>query len=342
MVARGGSARGSATKPSAIPQVPWNAVRPAPIVLVSGVEDALADRAISMLREFLRNEDPSLEVVDIAAGSYVRGELFTLASPSLFGEPRLVRVFDVQACSDDFIVDAVDYVGQPADGTTVVLRHKSGVRGKKLLDAVRASSVAVEVICAELKQDGDKLDFIRAEVRAAGGTVDQGALRRLLGAFSGSLEDLSAAVRQLLADSTGVITEALVEKYYGGRVETNSFEVIDLAIAGRYGAALIALRHALESGVDPVPMVAAFGMKLRAMARVAGQRGSDAQLASQHGMQAWQVQRARRDASGWTDEGVCEAIAATAQADAAVKGAERDPVFALERLVATVASRGLR
>jgi DNA polymerase III subunit delta len=53
-------------------------------------------------------------------------------------------------------------------------------------------------------------------------------------------------------------------------------------------------------------------------------------------MAPWQVDRARRELSGWTDAGLARAILALAEADAAVKGAGRDPVFAVERAVLTV------
>ena len=42
------------------PQVAWNSIRPKPVVLVSGTEGFLADRAIRMLRDQLKAEDPSL------------------------------------------------------------------------------------------------------------------------------------------------------------------------------------------------------------------------------------------------------------------------------------------
>ena len=129
-------------------------------------------------------------------------------------------------------------------------------------------------------------------------------------------------------------------RYYGGRVETNAFAVADAAIAGRHGEALIALRHALDSGADPVPMVAAFAMKVRTMAKVSGVRGGGPQVASSLGLAPWQVDRARRDLAGWTDEGLQRAIESLAATDAAVKGAERDPVFALERLIGVIAARG--
>ncbi|UOQ89388.1 DNA polymerase III subunit delta [Agromyces endophyticus] len=340
MAARGGAA---ARTKVAIPQLAWHAVRPAPIVLVSGGEDVLAERAIGLLRDFLRAEDPALEVSDLEADGYRRGELLTLASPSLFGEPRLIRVSAVEKASDDFLLDALEYLEQPDDTTTLVLRHRSGVRGKKLLDAIRAGTGGgIEVVCAELKKDAEKQDFAAAEFRAAGRKVAPGALRALVGAFSDDLRELSAACRQLIADAPGDITEAVVDRYYGGRVETNAFAVADAAIAGRHGEALIALRHALDSGADPVPMVAAFAMKLRTMAKVSGSRGSGAQLASSLGMAPWQVDRARRDLAGWTDEGLGVAIETLAATDAAVKGAERDPVFALERLVGVISARGRR
>jgi hypothetical protein len=78
-----------ATAKPSIPQLSWDKVRPAPVILVSGTEGFLADRAIRQLRDLLRAEDPSIEVNDIEADQYTPGELISLASPSLFNEPRL-------------------------------------------------------------------------------------------------------------------------------------------------------------------------------------------------------------------------------------------------------------
>jgi DNA polymerase-3 subunit delta len=57
-------------------------------------------------------------------------------------------------------------------------------------------------------------------------------------------------------------------------------------------------------------------------------------------MAPWQLDRARKDLVGWSEEGLAAAIQAVATADAAAKGAERDPVFALEKLVQLLASKG--
>jgi DNA polymerase III subunit delta len=326
---------------ASIPQLPWDRVRPAPVVLVSGTESVLADRAIRQLRDTLRAEDPSLELSDIEADQYSPGELLTMASPSLFGEPRFIRVTGVEKCTDAFITETIDYLENPAADTYLVLRHAGGVRGKKLLDAIRGGAGGgIEVVCAELKKDSEKYDFAVAEFKAASRRITPGALRQLTSAFSDDLAELAAACQQLLSDASEEITEVTVDKYYAGRVETNAFAVADAAIAGKTGEALILLRHALSSGADPVPMLAGFALKIRTMAKVFGARGGSGQLASQFGLAPWQVERAQRDVRGWTEAGLASAIELLAETDAQIKGGGRDPVFALERMVTVIANRG--
>jgi len=146
-----------------IPQLAWNKVRPAPVVLVSGTESFLAERAIRSLRDLLKAEDASLEIHDLEADQYSSGELITLASPSLFDEPRLIRVSNVEKCTDAFITETIKYLENPADDTYLVLRHGGGVRGKKLLDALRGGAGnGIEIACLELKKDQEKSEFAAA------------------------------------------------------------------------------------------------------------------------------------------------------------------------------------
>lgn len=313
------------------------------MILVSGPEQFLADRAVRQLRDQLTAEDPSLEVNDLEADHYQPGELITLASPSLFAEPRLIRVANVEKCTDAFLTETLRYLESPADDTYLVLRHGGGVRGKKLLDTIRGGTgQGLEVVCAELKKDTEKLDFAAAEFASERRRVTSGALRALVTAFSDDLAELASACQQLISDAAEEITEATVEKYYEGRVETNSFKVADMAVAGRQGEALVLLRHALASGADPVPVVAAFAMKIRGMAKVHGAYGPSGQLASRLGMAPWQVERAQREVRGWSEDGLGRCIEVVAETDAAVKGAERDAVYALERMVTVISMRGDR
>lgn len=318
----------------------WNRIKPAMAVLVSGGEDVLAEEAIDLLRSQLVTADPTLEVIDLTAESYSRGELFTFASPSLFGEAKLIRVAAVENGTDDFILDLSNYLNSPNPECALVLRHRGGIRGKKILDLVRQNSMMLEVACLPLKKDEERQEFVLELFAKANRSISRVALRGLLFAFAGDLRELATACRQLMADSEGEVTDVLVDRYYGGRSGISVFAVADLAITGRYGDALISLRQAIANGSDPVPMVAAFAVKIRTMAKVSTARGSSAQVASELRLAPWQVDRARRDLSGWDEFGLGVTIQALATADAAVKGAERDPIYALERLVTTIAQRG--
>ncbi|MEY4985141.1 MAG: hypothetical protein RLZZ359_27 [Actinomycetota bacterium] len=318
--------------------IDWRAATPAPVVFISGGEEYLASRAIRSIREQLKQVDEALEFHEVNAADYQSGQLLNLTSPSLFAEPRLVVVSGVEKCSDAFIEDGIQYLSQPTDETCVIIRHNgSSVRGKKLIESLRASSITIELPCLEIKKDAERVAFVQAEFKAANRQITVGAVRALLDAFADDLAELASACSQLLQDNAEQITDAIVERYYGGRVETNAFKVADAAFAGQTGAALALLRHALATGADPVPMVAALSMKVRQLAKLHSNRAASPQSL---GMAPWQLDRARKDLVGWSEEGLAAAIQAVATADAAAKGAERDPVFALEKLVQLLASKG--
>lgn len=332
------AARGAKTR---IPQLDWSEARPAPVVLVSGPEGFLADRASQAIRAALLEAHSDLEVHDVDAAGYTAGELFTIASPSLFAEPRLIRVEGVEKCSDAFLEDAKRYVSEPADDTTLVLRHGGGQRGKALLDLVRGGAGGgVEVLCAEVKKDQERLAFAQAEFRRLGAQITPGALRMIVAAYSGGIGELAGACAQLVSDAGSRLTEEEVNRATEGRVETNAFKVADAATAGRAADALVLLRQAFSTGTDPIPMLAALNMKVRAMARVYGARGSSGQLAKELGMAPWQVDRAQREVRGWREEDLARCIDLAAETEWLLKGGSRDPEYALEKYLLFVARRG--
>ncbi len=314
----------------------WDSVEPAPVVLITGTESLLAERAVDRVVARARERDPEVEVSRIDGPGYEPGRLRSVASPSLFGESTLVVLDDLHSATEAAFADVTDYVADPDGDVVLVLVHGGGNRGKRVLDTVRASG-AVLVPCEPVKKDADKLAFASAELRSAQRRAEPEAVRALVEACGSDLRELAAACRQLVADTSGVISTELVSRYYGGRVEATGFRVADAAVEGRAGDAVALLRHALATGTDPVPVVAALAGRLRVLAKVAAAR-SRGMGAAELGMAPWQVDRARRDLVRWRPETLAEAIGAVAQADAEVKGASRDPVFAVERAVLRVAA----
>lgn len=324
-------------------EVPWSGIREAPVILISGPEAFLADRAIRALHERLRSVSPELETVDVDASTGAAGDVSLAVSPSLFGEPRFVRVWGFEKATDGVLADVLDYLQAPDPSVTLVVRHGSGNRGKKALDLIKSHGDDwLVVTVAELKSDRDRAQFVRQEAQSLRVRLEPEAESMLIDALGSDLAELSAALGQLAGDlgEEATITREVVRRYYGGRVETTSFELAELAIGGRRGEALAALRHALHSGVEPVLIIAALAHSLRQMARVGGTRGSVGDVAKALGVQTWQVQRARSQLQGWDEVGLGTAIMEVAQTDAALKGVGMQPDYALERVVDIVARRG--
>lgn len=320
--------------------VPWHGMREAPIVLVTGPESYLADRVFRELRDRVRVAQPELEVTDLDAANYAVGTLLDVASPSLFGEPRMIRIANGESGGDDFVADIQSYLDVIADDVIVIVRHGGGNRGKKLLDALRAQPTTLEVECAEIKKEADRAQFASAEFNRLGVKADRAAVGALVEAFAGDLAELAAACEQISSDALGKpITKDLVDTYYQGREEVTSFAVADMAIDGNRAEALRLLRHAIQSGVDPVPLIASFAAKLRQLAKVGGYTGSPSDAAKDLGMPSWMIDKSRSALRKWTGPTLGRAILAVAEADSMVKGAGRDPEFAVERMVDRVASR---
>jgi DNA polymerase-3 subunit delta len=305
-------------------------------VLISGPESLLAERALVSTLEALRSCDPDLEVIKLYAEGYQSGTLTTHASPSLFGGTKAIVVLDLEEASDELQADVLAYLAAPASEITLVVGHKGGAHGKKVLDTLKKAGARV-IDVPLIKSDGDKAQFAANEFRRQGRKATSGAVRALVAAVGNDLRELTSACAQLVADTEGLVDETLVARYQGGKVETTGFKVADAVIAGNPGDALRLLRHAIAAGDSPVPIVAVLAMQLRQMVKVGSAgRGSSAQLAKTLAMAPWQVDQARRKLIGWDPEGVSVAIQAVAAADFEVKGGGRDPVYALERTILTI------
>jgi DNA polymerase-3 subunit delta len=257
-------------------------------VLISGPEAVLVERAIASALEALRAGDPGLEVIKLYAEGYESGTLTMHASPSLFGGTTAIVVHDLDAASDELQTDLLDYLAAPAQEITLVVTHKGGVRGKKVLDTIKKAGARV-IDCPLIKSDGDKTAFATNEFRSQGRKATHDAVRALVQAVGRDVRELAAACAQLIADTEGVIDEAMVEKYHGGKVEATGFKVADAAIAGHAGEALRLLRHAISAGDSPVPIVAVLAMQLRQMVKVgsAGRASSSSTTPRRRCWAAW-------------------------------------------------------
>jgi DNA polymerase-3 subunit delta len=306
--------------------------------LILGSEGALSDRAINKLTAQLK--EINCEIRNLFAGETIIGDIADALAPSLFSERRALILRDLQDLPEDNRDEITRYLASPDETMTVVFVHKGGVKGKALLDAIKKVKPEI-VACEPLKKEAEKEGFVKELFLDIGRKATSGAISALVGALGSDMRELQAAVSQIAADApAGVIDEVMIDKFHQGRVETTGFDVADATLDGNLSAALIALRSALETGTDPVMITSAIASSLRSLAKVSGaNRGTKSfELAGQLGMAPWQIDKARRQLHRWSPGAMADAVGAIAQADAEVKGAASDPIYALEKAVTRIVS----
>jgi DNA polymerase III subunit delta len=308
------------------------------IYLILGPESALAERALTKLQAELKDE--KCEVTTLFAGDTIVGDIADALAPSLFSERRALIIRDLQDLPEDNRAEITRYIEAPDQLTTLIFVHKGGVKGKALIDAIKKVKPQI-IACEALKKEAEKSDFVKTLFLDLGRKASPAAVAALVGALGNDLRELAGAVTQISADApAGVIDEMMVDKFHQGRIETTGFDVADATLDGNLPAALIALRSALETGTDPVMITSAIASSLRSLAKVSGANRNQKsfELAGALGMAPWQIDKARRQLNRWSPGQIADAVGAIAMADAEVKGAASDPIYALEKAVTKIAS----
>jgi len=309
------------------------------ILLIHGGESVLADRAL--LQALSVRSDFEKTVLD--GGDLEPGRYGEAVAPSLFAEKRVVVIRDLQ----DVVVEVQEEIESLFESLDpnlhLIFVHKGGVKGKGLLDKIKKLKPEI-ITCEPIKKAADKEAFVREEFARHGRKISSDAISALVDATGSDTRELAAACSQIAFDTNAgkaVIDEDDISKYYQGRVEATGFDVADATLAGDPRSALIALRHALETGTDPIMIVSALTSSIRTLAKVSGApRNANAfQLAGSLGLAPWQIDKARRQLQKWSPALIAFSVQELSRADVAIKGAEADPLYALERSVVAIASK---
>jgi len=312
------------------------------LVLIQGPEALLADRVITNIS----SRFPNSQISNLYAGELEVGMITDSLAPSLFGDQRIVIIRDTQDLTAECTDEVLAYLEDEDSNLLLVLWHKGGVKGKGLVDKVK--KLQPEVFSAEtIKKDSEKAEFIRSEFRGFGRKITNEAVQALINSLGSDLRELGAACSQLASDVARekTIDQDDVAKYQQGRVESTGFDVADAVVDGKTAEALISLRNALATGTDPVLIVSALASSFRTLAKVSGSSKSlsSYELASSLALPPWQIEKAKRQLSGWSESGLSRAVIALAALDADIKGVAADPKYALERALMTLTSaRGTR
>lgn len=308
------------------------------VVLVSGPESLLADRAVHELVNAARAEAPDAEEHDVSASQLDAGQLSEITGGSLFASTSIVVVRDLAELSADLHEAVLTLAQTPEPDAAITLVHGGGAKGKGLLDKLKKAKV--EVVDCPTPKAWELPQFVTREVRRVRSRIDTPAATLLVEAVGHDLRALAAAVQQLAADADGPeITETLVRRYFGGRAEVTSFAVADAALAGRTDQALEQLRWALTTGVPHVLVSSALASGLRGLGKLVSLPSTgmrDADIGREVGVPPWKIKSMRQQLRGWDQRSLADAIGIVARADADIKGAGGDPDHAIETAVLRV------
>jgi DNA polymerase-3 subunit delta len=325
------------------------------ITLAQGSESALVDRAVLAASAQARAADPSVQRVTIAAGD--EGAVHALreaSAPNLFGDGVIVVLTGIDAADDQLAAAIRELLADQPDNVSLVLTHPGGVKGKALLEAVKAAGAEV-VDCQAVKRGKATLEFIAREFAAHRRKATTEAMTVLYDAIGQDLGLLAAAASQLSADvETNPIDADAVREYFDGVADVSGFAIADAVWERRSADALRMLRQAMltsDGGRVGPATVSSLAAGLRTLVRVGGMPpgASDVDVAREAAVPPWKVRVLQRQWSRWSGDQrrLAAAVVALADADGAMKGGVRertglDPeqkLLALEILVAQTTAR---
>ena len=319
------------------------AIKLSPLLLIHGAEDALADRALQQaLAERKDFERTNLDGVEIELGRFAEA-----VAPSLFSELRIVILRNLQDVSsevgEEILSELSNLTLDESSTMHLVFLHKGGVKGKGLVEKIKKLG-AQYIACEPLKKESEKSEFVKEEFARNGRKISANAISALVDATGNDTRELAAVCSQIAFDTDvnkEIIDEEDIANYYQGRVVATGFDVADAVISGNPKASLIAFRNAIDTGTDPVMIISAIASSVRALAKVsdAPRNSKSFELAGKLGMAPWQIDKARRQLNKWRPGMISFAINEIAIADAGIKGAAADPIFALEKSILAIAQR---
>jgi len=297
------------------------------VVLAVGKEAILIRRVIEGVMTSARKADSAAVRQNIIADEdTAAGELANALSPSLFGELTVIVVEGIDAATDDVGAILLTAVADVPEHVRLVITHPGGVKGKKLLDAIRKTKV-LEASCSELNAKELEAAII-AEFRRHDRKATSGAVTALKTSVGSGLGELLAAVSQLCADTeVDVIDEVEVSQYYAGVVGVMGWDLSDAMWNAQPIELLEKFRWAMTNDSSAaIPAVSAISSGLRSLIKYASAPAnmSENELAPLVGVPPWKIKFLRAQKAKWHPDQLAAAARLLALADRSSKGTVYD------------------
>src|SRR5919204_3577240 len=235
----------------------------APVTLVLGEEDLLAERAVAAVVAAATAElGAGTTVEEVRGGALPDGFAMGLATASLFGGGRVVVVEEAEALDGPARAAVLALAADPSPATAVVLRAAAPGRQARFFKDLQPHAAVVQV--AKLRPS-ERASWLRAEVRRLGRKADEAAVAALIDTVGQDLRDLAGAVAKLhvAVPPPAALTAAHVAEFLTPSAERGVFDLTDAVFGGDAQAALGHLDALLAQGEDPPGLLGMLARQLR-------------------------------------------------------------------------------
>ena len=305
----------------------------APVTLLWG-EDAY------LLREAALDLLGDLDATEVDAVDWQGGELQSLATPSLFGEPRALLLSDARSLSKEAIDELGHYVAAPDADAILVINWTTAERGRPPAALQKLVEPAGEVRKVELARK-DLEPWLVSRAKSVGVELAIPGARALVEALGTEPGQLVAALEQLASVYPGRrIGPQEVAHQFRGLGEQKTWDLCDRAFAKDLPGAIRSLRSIEEGGDEAIMVLGGIAARLRDLMRVRSlpDRMAPAEVAKRAGLRFdWQARRYQQQARNFSVEELVALHGRVAEADRALKsGAQSDVV--MPTLIAAIAA----
>jgi len=314
-----------------------------PIVVLTGAERFLVERAVGLLKGAALGDGPTGFNDDVFHGRGLDAKRVSAAARTLpmMGNARFVLVRDAHQAKD---LDAlVEYLDDPSPTTCVVLSADKLDGRSRFVKAAKKKKVLVE---AKSIKAGQLRRFATGEAEARGHALKGPAAQALVDSIGADLAAIDDALERLslfvgdekdieLADVEACVT----------RVRTDSIWALVDAVSDRnLQRALAAAGSLLADREPPLRILAMVARQLRMVAKMRqalAEGLAETEAAKRAGAPPFKARELKAAARRFKMNDLKYAFRTLAQADLALKGAKRPPGRVLEEAILALCTPGV-
>jgi len=281
-------------------------------------------------------EAQGLHAAEVEASEWQGGELFDLATPSLWGERRALLIAGCQHLPELGVREVLSYIEAPSPDALCAMTLLTRAKSPALVKAVQAAHGLVKHVVMK-RQDLPK--WILGRARVKGAQLAPPGAAALVATLGEDAATLDQAVEQLAAAFPAVaIGPEQVRAQFEGLGQQRVWDLCDRAFSGRVEEALVVLRSLLAGRDDPLLILGGIASRMRDLLKVQSlpDRIPPAEAAQAAGLRFdWQVRRYREQAKRYAPEEMAELHSRVVESDRALKGGAAGDVV-LAALVAAI------